>query len=122
MLKTFPRDADLFAEGSKENILNIISLLKENGYLVKSWQDVIDEEFDYKMLKGRYYIRGIKGCNIVDVTYEIEGIEYDEMRKFHKDMNGIRLYNKEGMITIMDKCPRDTVVERKKALMEVLDE
>ena len=112
-LNRFPKDADLFAEGTRENLMKIIGILVDNGYLVKSWQDTIDEDFNYEMLKGRYYIRGTKGCNIVDVTYEIEGIEYADMRKHEICYDGMRFYRKEGMLVIMDKCDREEVTHRK---------
>lgn len=106
VLDTFPQDVDLYSEGSPGNLKQIIRILQENGYKVYSWQDEITEEFDYKKLPGRYYIRGIKDGLIVDITYEISNLEYDKMQEFEVCAQDVQIYNKEGVIKVLEQSDR----------------
>ena len=80
VLPDAPHDADLFAAGNRDNLVQIITLLRDNGYLVYSWQDPIVAGFDWEILRGRFYFRGVKKIlgyepAIIDVTYEIAGLQ-----------------------------------------------
>lgn len=107
VMDTFPQDADFYADAAADNLSNIISLLQQNGYQVYSWQDRIDDAFDYSLLKGRYYFRGVKGGDIVDITYEIQGMEYSEMQPYEIVQDGIKVYNKAGLMKVLDKSDRE---------------
>lgn len=63
------------------------------------------------LIKNRYYIRGIKGDTKVDVTYEIEDIDYQELEDtvLEVEINeteSIKTYNKEGFIKLLQVSER----------------
>ncbi len=112
VLSKRPHDVDLFIEGSLENIKKIIELLKENGYTVYSWQDEIGENFDYSILPGRFYIRGIKDGLYMDATYEIVDLNFDDIRKYAILVEDILALNKEGQIIVLDRSDREESAKR----------
>ena len=87
VLDTVPSDVDLYARNTIENIKNIIAQMQKMNMTVYSWQDIIDDNFNYDLLKGRFYVRGIKGDKKVDVTYEIENLDYEELEAKGKTIN-----------------------------------
>lgn len=101
------RDVDLFAENTDENIRNIIRLMEKSGFEVFSWKNRIDRNVDLSLLKGRYYIRGIRNRLNVDVTYEKDGLTYNELQKYEIVRDGIRLYDRNGLIKILSKSDRE---------------
>ncbi len=107
ILERKPSDADFYASDEIENILNIIGILKDNGYEVYSWQDRIDEKFDFGKLKGRFYIRGICDGKNIDITYEIEGLNYFEMKVHETDIQGIKMYDTEGIMILLSKSDKE---------------
>ena len=84
---------------------------------VYSWQDIIDDNFNYDLLKGRFYVRGIKGDKKVDVTYEIENLDYEELEAKGKTIKEINTYNKQGFIRLLDCSDR----KDHKELLELLE-
>lgn len=101
------RDVDLFAENTDENIRNIIRLMEKSGFEVFSWKNRIDRNVDLSLLKGRYYIRGIRNRLNVDVTYEKDGLTYNELQKYEIVRDGIRLYDRNGLIKILSESDRE---------------
>lgn len=105
ILDSFPEDVDLFADSKIENLRKIISVLMERGFEVFSWQDKIDANVSYELLKGRYYLRGIneKDNNkiIVDITYEKENFCYQEVKASIVKINGIKVFNKEVLVKLL---------------------
>lgn len=116
---TYPYDADFYADGSLENLKSIVNVLKENGYKVYSWQDEIEEQFDYALLSGRYYIRGIKGETIVDITYEIQNLKYFDLQCYERYKQDIRVYNREGLIKVLEQSDRKDHKEQLVLLKEL---
>lgn len=113
-LKKLPSDVDLYAKKSEDNIRNIIRILRRLEYKVYSWQDVIDENVDYSMLDGRYYIRGRKDDLVVDITYEIENLTYEDMKKYEvlKSAQEIKVYTREGNIKVLSESDRKEHMEQ----------
>lgn len=100
-------DVDLFAHGSEDNLRRIISLMEDGGFEVFSWQDRIDRYVPLSLLRGRYYLRGIRGGLIVDVTYEKDSLSYEEMEQYEIIRDGIRLYCRKGLIRILEDSDRE---------------
>lgn len=82
VLDNHPLDCDILVENDLESVKNIIRELKVNGYKIYSWQDEVNEDFDYSILKGRYYLRAVKLKDEVeykvDITYECEYLDFNE--------------------------------------------
>lgn len=107
-----PHDADFFAAGDHDNLMDIISLLRNEGYLVWSWQDPVVDGFDFDALQGRFYFRGVKYIHgfspaIVDVTYEILGLPYAELEPQTHIVEGIKVLNREGYICSLSHCVKE---------------
>ena len=117
VLDTVPSDVDLYARNTIENIKNIIAQMQKMNMTVYSWQDIIDDNFNYDLLKGRFYVRGIKGDKKVDVTYEIENLDYEELEAKGKTIKEINTYNKQGFIRLLDCSDR----KDHKELLELLE-
>lgn len=125
-----PGDADLVAENKQENLMGIIKFLQANGYTVYSWGDPIVKGFNMEILPGRLYIRGIKHIPahkpaIIDVTYELRGIEISELLRMTTVKEGIRILNIDGYIMSLEICEkakhlqeRELLIKRKNTLQE----
>ncbi len=112
VLPEAPHDADLFAAGDRDNLLQIIAMLQADGYMVYSWQDPVVEGFDYDILRGRFYFRGVKKLlgyepAIIDVTYEIANLPYGILEKYTQKVEGIRVLNKDGFIMALGRCEKE---------------
>lgn len=113
-----PTDLDLFINNTKSNISKLISELKTNGFKIYSWQDEITDDFDYKLLKGRYYLRAIKGNLVIDATYEKENLDYTDLVKDFIYIQGIRICNKKGLIKILEHSERNDLIRRQQAIRQ----
>ena len=125
-----PGDADLVAVDEKENLNGIIQFLQANGYTVYSWQQPIVKGFDMDLLQGRFYIRGIKHMPqhapaIIDVTYELKGINIRELLGMTIQKEGIRVLNIDGYIITLKICEkakhlqeRELLIKRKNTMQE----
>lgn len=107
-----PHDADLFAAGDRGNLEQIIRLLQGDGYMVYSWQDPVVDGFDFNILRGRFYFRGVKRIlgyepAIIDVTYEINQLPYEELARFTQRVEGIRVLDKDGFIKALGRCEKE---------------
>lgn len=104
-------DADFYADCTMDNLKAIIAYLKGEGYQLQSWQDPIDDKFDYEKMRGRFYFRAIKEVKdyqpaVVDVTYEIRDITYAELSRQTIIRDGVRVLNKEGFLKALSKAER----------------
>lgn len=115
-------DVDLFADFNEQNLRLIISLLESLDFEVYSWQDRIDSSVPMSLLKGRYYIRGIRDGFHVDVTYEEDGISYSEMQRYEYIKDGIRLYNCDGLIRLLSVSDRDDHISQMNKLVQYTSE
>lgn len=106
VLDTVPSDIDLFANNTISNIKKIINQMKKMNMTIYSWQDIIDDDFDFELLKGRYYIRGIKDDIKVDVSYEIGNLNYSDMESCGIQTDNIKTYNKYGFIKLLECSER----------------
>ncbi len=120
LLGRLPNDVDLFADNNEDNIRKIISLMEERGFEVFSWQDRIDKNVPMSLLRGRYYIRGICDGLTVDVTYEEGELDYNEMKKYGIIKDGIRLYNRTGLVHILSLSDREEHICQRNALIALL--
>ncbi len=120
LLGRLPNDVDLFADNNEDNIRKIISLMEERGFEVFSWQDRIDKNVPMSLLRGRYYIRGICDGLTVDVTYEEGKLDYNEMKKYGIIKDGIRLYNRTGLVNILSLSDREEHICQRNALIALL--
>lgn len=112
VLPDAPHDADFFAAGERENLIQIIALLQNDGYMVCSWQDPIVDGFDYDFLQGRFYFRGVKKIfgyepAVIDVTYEIAGLPYEELEMLTQKVEGIKTLTKDGFIRALGRCEKE---------------
>ena len=107
ILKKSPSDADFYASDELANILKIIDILKNNGYEVYSWQDKINEKFDFALLKGRFYIRGIRDRKNIDITYEIDELDYNLMKVHQIEIQGIKMYDTQGLMILLSKSDKE---------------
>ena len=113
VLDHMPKDLDLFMQNDIAAIRRAIRILRKHGFSVYSWQDRIDENVPEELLKGRYYIRGIRDILNVDLTYEIEGIEYEKLSAHAVHADGIGTYDKEGQMRLLEVCTeRPDLTER----------
>ena len=120
LLGRLPNDVDLFADNNEDNIRKIISLMEERGFEVFSWQDRINKNVPMSLLRGRYYIRGICDGLTVDVTYEEGKLDYNEMKKYGIIKDGIRLYNRTGLVHILSLSDREEHICQRNALIALL--
>ena len=97
-----PHDLDLLIKNDMDTIRRAIVILKKQGFEVFSWQDKIDDTVSYDLLKGRYYIRGIRGELMVDLTYELKGVQYESLRDHYITVNGIGTFDKQGQTRILE--------------------
>lgn len=108
-----PMDLDLLTGNREGSVRRAVRILRENGFEVWSWQDRIDENFSWDMLKGRFYIRGIRGGLTVDVTYEIEGVSYDSLKEEYVAVGGVGTYTPAGQKRLLEAaCGRPDLQER----------
>ncbi|MCR5656086.1 MAG: hypothetical protein K6G06_01370 [Butyrivibrio sp.] len=114
-----PHDVDLMIDNTLENIKRVIGILKENGYEVFSWTDEIGEDFDYSILPGRFYIRGIRDGLYVDLTYEIVGLTFEELKRHTVTADGIVTCTTEGLIKTLEVCDRPDAAKRIELLKRV---
>ena len=125
-----PSDADLVAGNERENLKGIIQFLQENGYTVYSWEEPIAKGFDMEILSGRFYIRGIKHIPpykpaIIDITYELKGIDNRQILGMTTTKEGIRVLNIDGYILALGICEkakhlqeRELLIKRKSTMQE----
>ncbi|PRR84484.1 DNA methyltransferase [Clostridium vincentii] len=100
-----PYDCDILVDNNINSIKNIVNILKDQGYDLYSWQDNIDQKFDYNKLKGRYYIRAIKKAKeeeyIIDITYECERLDFSKCYENKVDKDNITVASIEDISTLM---------------------
>ena len=125
-----PGDADLVAGNEQKNLKGIIQFLQANGYTVYSWEEPVTEGFDMGILRGRFYIRGIKHIPpyepaIIDVTYELKGIDNRQIQRMTTTKEGIRILNIDGYIMVLGICEkakhlqeRELLIKRKNMIQE----
>lgn len=118
-----PGDADLVAADEQENLKGIIQLLQANGYTVYSWEEPIVKGFNMEILTGRLYIRGIKHIPehkpaIIDVTYELKGIEIRDLLRMTKIKEGIRVLNIDGYIMALEICEKAKHLQERELLIK----
>ena len=125
-----PSDADLVVGNERENLKGIIQFLQANGYTVYSWEEPIVKGFDMEILSGRFYIRGIKHIPpykpaIIDVTYELKGIDNRQILGMTTTKEGIRVLNIDGYILALGICEkakhlqeRELLIKRKSTMQE----
>lgn len=107
-----PRDLDLFVRNDIQIIRRAICILQNHGFSMYSWQDPIDENVSWEMLKGRYYVRGVRDGIHVDLSYELDGTDYESLRPHMIQINGIRTYTKEGLMQLISVGDRVDLRER----------
>ena len=112
VLDHVPHDLDLFLRNDPDAIRRAVRLLQDRGFSVFSWQDRIHEDVSMELLRGRYYIRGIRDALTVDLTYEIRSIGYDAMVPHCIRVNGIGTYTPQGLMKLLEVCERDDLRER----------
>ncbi|MCR4761111.1 MAG: hypothetical protein K5705_12765 [Oscillospiraceae bacterium] len=119
-----PNDLDLFVKNDIQTIRRMICILQRHGFSVYSWQDRIDGNVPAELLKGRYYIRGSREGLHVDLTYEIEGIDYESMKCHAITADGIGTYEKQGLMRLLavsDRADLQDRLERMQACQESCD-
>src|SRR5262245_3282628 len=66
-----PGDVDLLAPGDLATLNRLVEVLLELGFTVYSWQDPVRPPLEGERLRGRFYLRAVRGSGLVlDVTYE----------------------------------------------------
>ncbi|MHC1684407.1 MAG: TRM11 family methyltransferase [Clostridiaceae bacterium] len=105
VLDNYPLDCDILVEDDLDSIKNIITELKVNGYKIYSWQEELNEDFDYSKLQGRYYLRAIKLIDEVeykvDITYQCEYLDFNESYNNRVVKKDISFANLEDIIKLM---------------------
>lgn len=123
VLDYVPGDVDLLADAGIENLRKIIRILRVDGFKVFSWQDEIDELVSTELLKGRFYIRGIKEMEesavTVDVTYEIVAVDWQQVKDSYVEIEGNRVFEKDVLIKILRGCPKEKKQEQARRLEEL---
>ncbi len=107
-----PMDLDLAAKNDPETLRRAVRILIGKGFEVYSWQDRIDERFSYDLLKGRYYIRAVKGSLTVDLTYELEGADHQTLWPYYERAGEIGVFSREGQICLLQNADRPDLRER----------
>ena len=100
-------DVDLFADDDPQNLRNIMTILKERGFELYSWQNRITPEVDLQLLRGRYYFRAVKDGLTVDVTYEKPEFTYQDMKQYETVSRGIRIYSARGLVRLLSCSDRE---------------
>lgn len=118
LLNHVPIDVDFYINKDIDNLKNVIRILEKYGYKVYSWTDFVDEKFDFEKLSGRFYLRGIKGNIMVDITYESSGFDESVFSREMIFVDGIRTLTDEGIMELLEGCDREETIERYKKYKE----
>lgn len=123
VLKNFPGDVDMMTSANEANLKNIIRVLKDGGFKLFSWQDEIDETVSCKLLKGRYYIRGLKEIDkqsiTVDITYESDVVEWQQVKDYYVENQGIKVFAKDVLITLLEISEKEKNQEQARLLRQI---
>lgn len=123
VLKNFPGDVDMMTSADEANLKNIIRVLKAGGFKLLSWQDEIDETVSYELLKGRYYIRGLKEIDkqsiTVDITYESDVAEWQQVKDCYVENQDIKVFTKDVLITFLENSEREKNQEQARLLRQI---
>lgn len=107
ILDNLPKDVDIVIENKPESIIAVIDTLKKNGFTLYSWQDVVDESFDYQQLIGRYYMRAVRddidGILQFDINYESDYADFSQFYKNSSVSNNIRVASIADILALMDR-------------------
>ena len=119
-----PHDADFIMVNDRSEIVRMIHWLQNRGYRVTSWQDAVDESFDFTRLKGRIYFRAKKLIPsydpvIVDMNYEFGQFDYSDLKKLSSRVQGIRVLNRQGYILTLSHSDRERDLNRAQKLLSM---
>lgn len=103
LVTSTPHDADLITIDNYDHIRLIVDFLHSQSYSIFSWQDEINEQFNYNLLKNRFYIRATKSIPdfepiIIDITYEPTGLSFNQLYNHSFVINHTRILNHQGFI------------------------
>lgn len=112
VLDNEPLDCDILIPYDEDNIKKVVKLLKDSEYKVYSWQDEINDDFDYNKLIGRYYLRAVREVKrenngnlnekyIFDITYECEYLNFSTSFKNKIIKNKINIARLEDIMLLM---------------------
>ena len=127
LLSHAPHDADLITGNNRQELVRMIHWLQDKGYRVSSWQDIVDDSFDFDLLKGRIYFRAKKHIPlyepvIVDMNYEYGTFNYDELKIMTSRVQGIRILNRQGYILALSSSDRKEHLEEARKLLAMSEE
>lgn len=127
VLEQAPHDADFITGNERNELVRMIHWLQNRGYRVTSWQDVVDDSFDFDLLKGRIYFRAEKQIPlydpvIVDMNYEYGQFNYFDLKKMSSRVQGIRILNREGYILALSTSDREKHQKEVRVLQSIRHE
>lgn len=111
-----PHDMDIVIS-DKSNLWSAVKFFIDNRYKVYSWNEIIDENFDYDCMNGRIYFRAVKDSYQIDVNYSLENIAYSEITENIQIINNIKVPTKELFIKLLsavDTPKNSAIIERLK--------
>ncbi|MDU1903637.1 MAG: hypothetical protein E6772_02535 [Dysgonomonas sp.] len=106
VLSSPPGDLDIIIPKNEDILNKAINILEVESYELYSWKDKVDENFDNNLFEGRFYVRGIKKinerCFIIDITYESDIVNFDELYEKSNLVESIRIAAIEDIITLLE--------------------
>lgn len=108
-----PKDADIVVSENAD-LKKIIQFFIDNKYIVQSWEEEIDNKFDYNKLNGRIYFRAIKDKYIFDVNYSMLNIDYSELLNGIQVIGNIKVPTKDMFIRLLESANN----EKSKAMLK----
>ena len=124
VLEQAPHDADFVTGKDHRELVRMIYWLQNRGYQVTSWQDTVDDAFDFDLLNGRIYFRAKKIIPlyepvIVDMNYEYGNFNYFDLKKMSSRVQGIRILNREGYILTLSTSDREKHLNEAQKLLGI---
>ncbi|MBQ9280112.1 MAG: hypothetical protein IJ215_03600 [Clostridia bacterium] len=101
-----PKDIDLIIKNDLASIKKAIRILKANNFTVYSWNDEILDDFDFNLLKGRYYIRAKKDEYVIDIMYESNDLSFEKMKEKSRLISNIVVISNTDYVEILEKSKR----------------
>lgn len=99
-MDNYPADLDLLVPFDIQVLNDLANLLHSAGYNLFLWdQPLADINID--ILKGKYYIRALKGDYCIDINYESDVLNFQTTNKNSEQRNEIRVASLHDILALI---------------------
>lgn len=99
-MDNYPADLDLLVPFDIQVLNDLANLLRSDGYNLFLWDQPL-AEINIDILKGKYYIRALKGDYCIDINYESDVLDFQTTNKNSEQRNGIRVASLHDILALM---------------------